>query len=123
MSATQQKIPGPDHPITVEPHAGRVVVRAGDHVIADTTHALALREADYPPIYYLPPDDLDRSTLVDSDTSSYCPYKGTAAYHSVRTADGEIADAAWYYPEPYDAVAEIADHVAFYPDRVQIEED
>jgi uncharacterized protein (DUF427 family) len=123
MSATQQKIPGPDHPITVEPHPARVRVTVGDHVIADTTKALAVREASYPPVLYLPLSDLDQATLVASETSSYCPYKGTASYYSVRTADAEVSDAIWYYPEPYDAVSEIDGHVAFYPDRVQIQED
>jgi uncharacterized protein (DUF427 family) len=92
-------------------------------VIADTTRALAMREASYPPVLYLPLADVDRSTLVASDTSSYCPYKGPASYYSVQTEDAEVADAIWYYAEPYDAVAEIKDHVAFYPDRVTIDED
>jgi uncharacterized protein (DUF427 family) len=122
MSATQQKIPGPDHPITVESHPGRVRVSVGDHVIADTTKALALREASYPPVLYLPLGDLDQSTLVASETSTYCPYKGTASYYSLRTENAEVADAIWYYPEPYDAVSDIDGHVAFYPDRVQIDE-
>jgi uncharacterized protein (DUF427 family) len=123
MSATQQKIPGPDHPISVEPHSARVRVSVGDHIIADTTKALALREAGYPPVLYLPLGDLDQSTLVASETSTYCPYKGTASYYSLRTENAEVADAIWYYPEPYAAVSEIDGHVAFYPDRVQIDED
>jgi uncharacterized protein (DUF427 family) len=122
VSATQQKLPGPDHPITIESHSGRVVVRAGDQVVADTTAALALREASYPPVLYVPFADLDESLLIASETTSYCPYKGTAAYHSVRTDDGVVQDAIWFYPEPYEAVGEIAGHVAFYPDRVTIDE-
>jgi uncharacterized protein (DUF427 family) len=120
-ATTQQKIPGPDHPITIEPHSGRVVVRAGERVLADTTSALALHEASYPPVLYIPFTDLDASLLVDSETTSYCPYKGTAAYHSIRGDDGVVQDAIWFYPEPYDAVGAIAGHAAFYPDRVTIE--
>jgi uncharacterized protein (DUF427 family) len=123
MSATQQpRLPGPDHPITIEPHAGRVVVRAGGRVVADTTNALALREASYPAVLYLPVADLERSALRDSETTTYCPYKGTASYWSLDTDAGAVEDAVWYYPEPYGAVGEIADHAAFYADRVSIEE-
>jgi uncharacterized protein (DUF427 family) len=122
VSATQPKIPGPDHPITVEPHPARVRVSVGDHVIVDTTNALALREASYPAAFYVPLADVDQSTLVASETTTYCPYKGTASYYSIRTEDAELADAIWYYPKPYDAVAEIAGHAAFYPNKVDIQE-
>lgn len=122
MSTTERKLPGPDHPITIEPHPGRVVVRAGDSVVADTTRALALREASYPAVLYVPVDDLRRDALRDSDTSTYCPYKGTASYWSLDAGGTVVQDAVWYYPEPHEAVGEIAGHAAFYPDRVQIEE-
>jgi uncharacterized protein (DUF427 family) len=116
----QQKTPGPDHPITVEPTRGRVVVRAGDTVIADTTDALTLREASYPAVQYVPLADVDPAVLRPSSTETYCPYKGDASYHSV-VADGrEIEDAIWTYTAPYAAVSDIAGHVAFYPDRVDI---
>ena len=121
MSTTEPKIPGPDHPIAVEPTPTRVVVRAGDRVVADTTNALALREASYPPVMYVPIADVDRTLLTESETTSYCPYKGEAAYYSITAGDRVIKDAIWYYPEPYDAVAPIADHVAFYADRVEID--
>ena len=122
MSATEPKIPGPDHPITVEPHPARVRVSVGEHVIADTANALALHEAGHAVALYLPLGDLDQSTLVASETTTYCPYKGTASYYSIRTENADVADAIWYYPEPYDAVSQIAGHAAFYPDRVQIDE-
>jgi uncharacterized protein (DUF427 family) len=122
VSATQPRIPGPDHPITVQPSPARVVVSAGEHVIADTTHALELREASYPPVYYVPLADVDASVLTESETTSYCPYKGEASYYSIRTEDGVTEDAIWYYREPYDAVAPIVGHVAFYADRVTIDD-
>ena len=121
MSTTEPRIPGPDHPITVEPNPTRVVVSAGDRVVADTTNALALREASYPPVMYVPIADVDRTLLTESETTSYCPYKGEAAYYSIAAGDTVIEDAIWYYPEPYDAVAPIAAHVAFYADRVEID--
>jgi uncharacterized protein (DUF427 family) len=116
-------IPGPDHPITVEPAAARVTVRAGGAVVADTTSALRLREASYPPVYYVPIADVDQSLLKPTDSTTYCPYKGDAAYYSIVTSEGEIKDAIWFYDKPYPAVAQIAEHVAFYADRVEIDAD
>jgi uncharacterized protein (DUF427 family) len=120
MSTRTPKLPGADHPITIEPHPDHVVVAAGDSVVADTTHALALREADYPPVLYVPLADLDSELLETSDTHTYCPYKGEASYYSIRTPAGVIEDAVWFYDEPYDAVSEIAGHAAFYPNKVEI---
>jgi uncharacterized protein (DUF427 family) len=114
------KTPGPDHPIIVEKNPERVVVRVGDQVVADTTAALALREADYPAAQYVPLEDVNEAFLKGSDTSTYCPYKGDASYYTLVTGDGELTDAVWTYREPYPAVAEIAGHVAFYPNKVNI---
>jgi uncharacterized protein (DUF427 family) len=114
------KIPGVDHPITVNPLAQRVVVRAGGQVLADTTAALQLNEASYPARYYIPLADVDPAVLRRSDSHTYCPFKGTASYYDVVTADGEVSDAVWTYEKPYDAVAEIVGHVAFYPHLVDI---
>lgn len=112
--------PGPDHPITVEPTGRRVQVRAGDQVIADSANGLTLQESSYPSVQYVPIADVDEALLRRTDTTTYCPFKGDASYYSVVTPDGEITDAIWTYERPYPAVAEIAGHVAFYPDRVQI---
>ena len=114
------KTPGPDHPITVEPTADRVVVRVGDRVIADTTRALTLREAAYPPVQYIPLDDIADGVLTPTDTQTYCPYKGDASYYALTTDDGVVADAVWTYEKPYEAVDVIAGHVAFYPKHVQL---
>jgi uncharacterized protein (DUF427 family) len=114
------RIPGPDHPITIEPAVERVTVRANGRVVADTAAALRLQEASYPPVYYIPISDVDESLLERSDTRTYCPYKGDASYFSVVTDDGTITDAIWTYEQPYDAVGQIAKHVAFYPSQVEI---
>ena len=64
--------------------------------------------------HYFPASSLNDEYFVASDTHSTCPWKGTASYRSI-VVDGETnADAAWYYPEPKDAAAEIKDHVAFW---------
>ena len=88
-------------------------------VIADTTRALPLREANYPPVQYIPLEDVDQVLLTASATQTYCPYKGDASYYSV-TVGGGRPDAVWSYREPYDAVADIAGHVAFYTEQVDI---
>ncbi len=113
--------PGPDHPISITPHEGRVTVRLGERVLVDTERALELREASYPPVLYVPREDADADAFASSTTQTYCPYKGDASYLSIRGEDGELSDAVWSYEEPYDAVAPIAGHLAFYPDRVTID--
>lgn len=114
--------PDPRHPITVEPAPSRVRVTFAGRVVADTDRALVLREASYPPVFYLPLDEIDTEVLEPSTRHTYCPYKGEATYFTLRHGD-RIADAAaWRYASPYDAVAAIAGHVAFYPQHVEIEQ-
>ena len=112
------KIPSSDHPITIERNPGRVVVRAGGVVIADSKEAMTLRESHYPVVEYIPRKDVDMSALTRSTTSTYCPYKGDASYFSISAGGFRSVDAIWTYEAPYDAVTAIKDHLAFYPDRV-----
>lgn len=112
------KTPGPDHPITVVQNPNRVRVRFAGRVIADTTRALALREASYTPVQYIPRDDVDMALLARTAHKTHCPYKGDAAYYSI-AADGRTAEnAVWTYEQPYPAMAVIAGHLAFYRNRV-----
>ena len=120
MSRTRLE-PSAEHPITVEPSTQRVTVSVSGRTIATTGHALVLREASYPPVYYVPEADVDASLLTPSDTQTYCPFKGDASYVSVEGEDGPVADVAWTYREPYDAVADIAGHFAFYPSKVDVQ--
>jgi uncharacterized protein (DUF427 family) len=122
METRTPKIPGRDHPITIEPAGQRIIVRAGDQVVADTTAALTLREAGYRPVHYIPISDVDQTMLRSSPTSTYCPYKGDASYYSIAGPDGVIEDAIWTYEHPYAAVETIAGYLAFYADRVEITE-
>ncbi len=112
------KVPGPDHPIDVHPAKAHIVVTAAGRVIADTRAALMLREASYPPVYYIPRADADMSQLVSSSHTTYCPYKGECSYYSIAGEDERGRDAVWSYEKPYPAVAAIAGHLAFYADRV-----
>ncbi|PXW25680.1 DUF427 domain-containing protein [Paraburkholderia caballeronis] len=112
------KIPGPDHPITIERNPSRVVVTVAGQVIADTRDALTLREARYPAVFYIPRKDVVMHALERTDLTTYCPYKGDAAYYSIPSGGERSVNAIWTYEAPYPAVAEIRDHLAFYPDRV-----
>lgn len=112
------KIPGPDHPITLEQNPRRVVVTVGGRVVADTRAALTLREASYGPVQYIPRADVDLAQLERTEHSTYCPYKGECAYYSIPAGGARTVNAVWTYESPYDAVAAIKDHLAFYPDRV-----
>lgn len=110
------KQPGPDHPISVEPAEAEVVVRIGDTVLAKSGNALILREADLPPVFYIPRDEVAMTELSPSATRTHCPYKGNASYFSAR--DGGAKDIAWSYEDPFDHMLMIKGHLAFYPDRV-----
>ncbi|MBR1207818.1 MULTISPECIES: DUF427 domain-containing protein [unclassified Bradyrhizobium] len=123
MTERMIKIPGPDHPITIERNEKRVIVTVGGRVIADTRNALTLRESKYPPVQYIPRQDVDMAALARSATQTFCPYKGDAAYFSIPAGGERSTDAIWTYEAPYEAVAEIKNHLAFYLDRVDAIED
>jgi uncharacterized protein (DUF427 family) len=118
MAATAHKIPGPDHPISIQPTLDRVVVKFAGEVIADSTRALSLREASYPTVQYIPRGDVRMDRLVRTQHHTHCPYKGDANYFSVKAGGRSSENAVWTYEQPFDQVGEIAEHVAFYPDRV-----
>ena len=112
------KLPGPDHPITITPNGRRVRVTFAGKTIADTTHALTLQEANYPPMQYIPRADIDMAALTRTDHHTHCPYKGDASYFSI-SADGRGVDnAVWSYEAPFPAMAEIKDHLCFYASKV-----
>ncbi|MFZ0229360.1 MAG: DUF427 domain-containing protein [Mycobacterium sp.] len=113
--------PTTEHPITISPTAARVVVRVNGDIVAETHDALQLQESTYPAVQYIPFKDVKQDLLTRTDTSTYCPFKGDAGYYSVTTSAGDtVDDAIWTYEQPYPAVAAIAGHVAFYPDKAEI---
>ena len=112
------KVPGPDHPITIERNPNRVVVSIAGRVIADTRGALTLREASYPAVQYIPREDVDMALLAPTDRETYCPYKGDCSYFSIPLGGDRSANAVWTYETPFAAVSAIKEHLAFYPDRV-----
>ena len=118
MNAKQMKIPGSDHPVSIVANTSRVTVVVGGKTIADTRRALTLREASYAAVEYIPRRDVDMSALVRSEHTTYCPYKGDASYFSIPRGGDRSVNAVWTYEAPYEAMAQIKDYVAFYPDRV-----
>ncbi|MGH6991749.1 MAG: DUF427 domain-containing protein [Caulobacteraceae bacterium] len=116
----EMRQPGPDHPITITADRRRMRAMYMDHVIADSTDAVDLAEANYPPVVYFPRSDVDMLYLGKTTKTSQCPFKGEASYYTL-AMDGRIAEnAAWSYENPYPAMREIAERIAFYPDVVEV---
>ena len=118
----EMKVPGPDHPITITAHPKRVQAVYNGHVIADSEKALILKEAAYKPVVYFPRESVDMAYFSRTDRVTHCPYKGDANYYSVVSAGKVLENAIWTYEAPYPAMTEISGHLAFYPDKVKIEE-
>jgi uncharacterized protein (DUF427 family) len=118
MTNRQMKLPGPDHPISIDSNPSRVVVTVGGKVIADTHDALTLREASYPAVQYVPRRDVNMAALTRSEHTTFCPYKGVASYFSIPAGGDRSVNAVWTYETPFAAMARIEEYVAFYPDRV-----
>ena len=117
-NAKEIRIPGPDHPIAISLAEGTVRVTVAGKIVAESTRALRLQEKGYPPVYYLPRTDADMSLYVRTTHYTYCPYKGDCTYYSIPIGGAKSEYAVWTYENPYEAVADIKDHLAFYPTRV-----
>src|SRR5258708_34311142 len=118
MKEKQVKLPGPDHPISIQRNPARVIVSVAGRVLADHRNALTLREAAYPPGQYIPGEDVDFSQLERTDYVTYCAYKGNCNYYSVPAGGKKSVNAVWSYEDPFPAVVRIKGHVAFYPERL-----
>jgi uncharacterized protein (DUF427 family) len=108
----------PEHRITTKPAGARVRVKVKGEVVADSREAIVLQESRYPPVYYLPRKDVKMERLARTSHSTHCPFKGDASYFSF--VNGH-ENAVWSYEQPYDEVAAIREHLAFYPDKAEIE--
>ena len=112
------KEPGPDHPITISENPHRIRVMLGGFIVAETTRALALVEAQRPAVQYIPREDVRMDLLERTARTTQCPYKGEASYFRV-TAGGLVrTDAAWSYESPSPKTERIREYIAFYPERV-----
>ncbi|MBO9546625.1 DUF427 domain-containing protein [Caulobacter sp.] len=115
------KIPDASHPITITRSPNTVRVLYEGHEIADSDDVVVLNEANYPPVFYFPRGDVQMDFLRRTDKVTHCPYKGDASYFTIYRDGTLIENAVWSYETPYDAVSQIADRVAFYPEHVEFE--
>jgi uncharacterized protein (DUF427 family) len=111
-----------DHPITITAAPYRVRVTFAGRVVADTRRALSLAEASYAPVMYIPREDVDLTACERTDHKTRCPYKGEASYYSIRAGDRTAQNALWSYEQPLEPVSAIAGYMAFYPNRVELEQ-
>ena len=110
-----------DH-IKIRPAGGTWVVRAGGAVLGESSDALELVEGEMPPVIYFPRGDIAMAFLDASDTRSTCPHKGEASYYHLEAKSGRIADAAWSYETPIAGMEQIDGYLAFYPNKVAVEQ-
>lgn len=108
-----------DH-IKIRQAPGTYVIRADGALIGESSRVLEVLEGSYPPVIYVPREDVAMALLDASDRTSTCPWKGQASYFSIVTGSRVLKDAVWSYENPKDDLAEIAGHLAFYTDRVTV---
>ena len=106
-------------PPRVEPSHERVEVWLGEVRIAASNRSLRVLETSHPPSYYLPVDDFEPGALCATEGSSWCEFKGRAAYFDVHGADAVAPRAAWTYPTPSPGFERIAGYVAVMPGAMQ----
>jgi uncharacterized protein (DUF427 family) len=105
-------------PPALVPCERRVRIELGGVLIADSTRALRVLETSHPPTLYVPRADVAPGALEPAAGSSFCEWKGLAAYDDVVGGERREPRAAWHYPEPSARYAALRDHVAFYPGRM-----
>jgi uncharacterized protein (DUF427 family) len=111
----------PDYEIDWQPVAGRVRVWQGDSLLAESERALRVTETDHVDVIYLPLVDLNLALFTATDHHTVCPFKGEASYYSLTGTDEPLENVVWWYPTPMAEVEGIAEHAAFYTDRVRLE--
>lgn len=89
-------------------------------VIAETRRPKRVLETSHPPVYYIPPDDIQMQYLARSDRHSFCEWKGQARYYHVVVGDRTASNAAWYYSKPESGYEGIKNHVAFYAQLMDV---
>ena len=114
----------PGYEVVIEPLAAKLTVRVGDHTIAESTRAVAVLETKHRPVWYIPLEDIDASSITATDTDTYCPFKGHASYFSVtipgQTPDANLVDAIWVYQSPYDECQDLTGYASFYTNKVDL---
>ena len=112
MSAAPGFKSNPDYRIAFERSPRRVRVKFDGEMIADSTDAHLLFETRHLPVYYFPRADVRLDLMTPTDHHTFCPYKGTATYWTIKVGDRAAENAVWGYPEPFEDVAAIGSFVA-----------
>jgi uncharacterized protein (DUF427 family) len=127
MNRQQRIAPGPGQesvwdyprPPRVEDSASHIQVVFNGVTIAETRRAKRVLETSHPPVYYIPPQDVQIAAyLHTTEQATFCEWKGSAAYYSITVADRSAENVAWFYPNPSPAFATIRGYVAFYPGKM-----
>lgn len=110
-----------DH-ITLRKAPGSFSIRAMGAVLGESSNVIELVEGSYAPVLYVPRADLAMALFDKTDHSTHCPHKGDASYFTLQAKSGPVTNAAWSYETPNDGLEQIAGHLAFYPDKVTVEQ-
>ena len=108
----------PDHRIKTQLAGMRVQVKFDGEVIAESANAIRLDEGNHAPVYYIPRKDVKMERFARTTHTTYCPFKGHASYYTLTSGGRTAENAVWSYEQPYDEVAVIKEHLAFYPNKV-----
>jgi uncharacterized protein (DUF427 family) len=108
----------PDHKVKERQLAKRVKVEANGEVVADSADVIKVEEDESPDRYYFPRADVRMDKLERSETTTKCPFKGTANYFSLNASGKKLSDAVWTYEDPFEEHQQLKDRIAFYDDQV-----
>jgi uncharacterized protein (DUF427 family) len=113
----------PYHRVDVLESSRHVKVTVNGEVVAETDRPKIMFETGLPPRYYIPPEDVREETLLESEKTTQCPYKGIASYYSVEAGGKRVEDLVWYYPEPIPEAPKIKGLLCFFNEKVDLEVD
>jgi uncharacterized protein (DUF427 family) len=108
----------PDHKVVEKHPKEKFQVKVGDKIIAESTDVIKVEEDDCPDRYYFLRSAVKMDQLSRTETTTQCPFKGTAHYFSLKLGDKSFSDAVWTYEEPFDEHRDLKDRLAFYDEKI-----